>query len=77
MKKLIAVVLTLGLLAGCSAGPTGQTGTSTEGPGNDGWTVEWVDLLDGTEVRCVVWWAIYKGGPSCDWANVRPKERSS
>lgn len=63
----IISALVLGMLVGCDSQP-GQ-----QGVGGGQAVVRWVDLGDGTQVRCVIWWDNYKGGPSCDWDRLEQK----
>lgn len=63
-------LLLIGLLI-TSCGIDDASDAQTDGAGGTTY-VEWVNLHDGTEVRCLIWEGYKSGGPSCDWANVRP-----
>lgn len=65
MRPVVLALVVLLALSGC--------GRSL---GLESRSAEWVDLGDGTEVRCVIWKLANAGGISCDWENVRPIEGS-
>lgn len=67
MRFVIAGLVGVLLLAGCSSNAMTKTGT-----GNGGSLKTYdVDLPNGNTVLCVVYESGYAGGLSCDWDGTR------